>query len=270
MLSSERWYTGRESIHKAGDRRMRKKPFIAGIHNYCDRRCERCDSADRCRLYTEIERAGRRHNRRGEDPNDPDVAIEDASRALERARRLIARGAKRMGIDLNEIARQAARGPAADRSMIEEHPLALEGMSYFECGQELVKAVGEEISMTREDIGRRSRFMDVKGEAEELAKVSEAVDVLGWDISLVAVKIQRALAGLFRNGEDAADEDEFHLQDARATAALVLSCLDRDKRALLAIYDWSQDHRDKALDLLAKTERIGRILKQVVPASAQC
>ncbi len=156
---------------------------------------------------------------------------------------------------------------AADRDRIEEHPLALEGISYFERGHELAKAVGEEIAMTREDIGRRSRFMDVKGEAEELTKVSETLDVLSWDISLVAVKIKRVLGGLCRGDEDGADEDEFHLQDARATAALVLSCLDRDKRALLAIYGWSNDHRDRALDLLAKTERIGRTLKQVAPAS---
>jgi hypothetical protein len=248
---------------------MRKKQFIAGIYNYCDRRCERCDSADRCLLHAEIEKADRRHRRRGEDPHDLDVAIEDAGRALERARRLIARRAKRMGIDLNEIAKQASRVPAADRSMIDEHPLAVEGMSYFKNGQKLVKAVGEDVDMTHEDIGRRSRFMGVKGEAERLAKVSEALDVLSWDVSLVAVKIQRALDGLFRNGEDGVNEDESHLQDARATAALVLRCLDRDKRALLAIYGWSQDHRDRALDLLAKTERIGRTLKQLLPASVQ-
>ena len=246
---------------------MQKRRFIAGIHNYCDRRCERCDSAGRCLLHAEIEKANRRHRRRGEDPHDPDVAIEDAGRALERARRLIARSAKRMGIDLNEVTMQAARIPAADRDRIEEHPLALEGMSYFESGRELVKTVGDEIAMTREDIVRRSRFMDVKGEAEELAKVSEALDVLSWDISLVAVKIKRILGGLFRDGEDSADEEEFHLQDARATAALVLRCLDRDTRALLAIYGWSTDHRDKALDMLAKTERINRTLRQLLPAS---
>jgi hypothetical protein len=248
---------------------MHKKKFSAGIHNYCDRRCERCDSTDRCLLHDEIEKAGRRHRRRGEDPHDLDVAIEDAGRALERARRLIARRAKRMGIDLNEIARQAAWVPHADRSRIDAHPLALEGMCYFTIGQELVKAVGENINMLCEDVGRRSSFMNVKGEAAELTKVSEALDVLSWDISLVAVKIKRALGGLFRDGEDDVGEDEFHLQDAEATAALVLSCLDRDTRALLAIYEWSKDHRDRALDMLAKTDRIGRTLKQLLPASIQ-
>jgi hypothetical protein len=254
---------------KAGDGRMRKKRFIAGIYNYCDRRCERCDSAGRCLLYAEIEKAGRRHRRRGEDPSDPGVVLSDAGRALKRAKRLIVRHAKRMGIDLDKIARQAARHPAEDRFMIDEHPLALEGMDYFRIGEKLAKAVGDEIDMTRKDIVRRLRFMDVKGETDELAKVSEAVDVLSWDISLVAVKVKRILGGLFRDGEDGADQEGFHLQDARATAALVLRCLDRDTRALLAIYGWSNDHRDKALDLLAKTDRIGRTLNQLLPVSTQ-
>ena len=248
---------------------MHKRKFSAGIHNYCDRRCERCDSTGVCLLHDEIEKADRRHKRRGEDPHDLDVTLEDIRRALERARRLIARRARRMGIDLNEIVRQADQVPPVDHALIDEPPLALEGMCYFKIGQELVKAVGEDINMLCEDVGRRSRFMDVKGEATELTKVSEALDVLSWDISLVAVKIKRALGGLFRDGEADANEDEFHLQDAEATAALVLHCLDRDTRALLAIYDWSRDHRDRALDLLAKTERIGRTLKQSLPASIQ-
>jgi hypothetical protein len=173
---------------------MPKKQFTAGIHNYCDRRCERCDSTDRCLLHHDAEKADRRARRCGKDLQDLDAVLKEVGRAFARARRLIVRGAKRMGIDLNEIVKQAARMSAPDHSMIDKHPLALEGMTYFKTGQELVKAVGEDIDATRKDIARRSRFMDVEGEAEELRKVFEAVDVLGWDISLVAVKIKRALS----------------------------------------------------------------------------
>jgi len=75
---------------KVGDRRMHKKKFSAGIHNYCNRRCERCDSTGVCLLHDEIEKADRCHKRRGEDPHDLDVTLEDIRRALERARRLFA------------------------------------------------------------------------------------------------------------------------------------------------------------------------------------
>ena len=263
--------------------RMSKQRFTAGIHNYCDRWCERCAFTDRCRVYSDLAKADRRHKRSGEDPHDPAVALRDVHRSFQRTMRLIARGVKRMGIDLDEIARQAAEAPFPDRSRIDEHPLVREGMSFFEIGREFVKAVGEQIGLAGEDIARRSAFMDVKGEAEELARVADAVEVLNWDSSLVAVKVHRAVSGLLGDdddeaagddgaagdygaaGDDEAQPDPFHLQDATATAALVLSCLDRDKRALLAIYDWSRDHQDAAVELLAKAERIGRAIRQVLP-----
>jgi hypothetical protein len=246
---------------------MPRPSFIAGIHNYCDRRCERCESTDRCRVFADLQNAARRHRRRGENPDDPEVALSDADRALAKVRRLVVRHAWQMGIDLDEIVRQAARAPAADRSAIDDHPLAREGMSYFERGLELAKAVGDEVAATRKDLVRRSRFMDVKGEAESLAEACEALDVLGWDISLVAMKIHRVLDGLIGDGEDDAEAVAFHRHDARATAALVRRCLDRDQRALHAIYGWSADHRDLALDLLAKTERIGRTLRRLTSAA---
>lgn len=41
--------------------------------------------------------------------------------------------------------------------------------------------------------------------------------------------------------------------------------VDRDKQALVTIYDWSDDHKDVAVELLAKAERMGRALKQLLP-----
>jgi len=250
---------------------MRKQDdFIVGIFNYCDRWCERCDITGRCRLYHDLARIDRRHKRRGEDPDDIDVALKDVDRNFKGLMRLICRDAKKMGIDLDEIARQAAQAPAVDRSKIDEHPLAREGMSFFKTAQKLLKALSKEIGQSREDISRRSEFMEVAGEARRLAKICDAHEVLNWDSSMVAVKIKRAISSLFKDGEENSDADseEFHLQDAQATAALVLSCLERDKLALLTIYDWSKDDQDAAVGLLAKAERMSRGLNQLMPGAA--
>jgi len=245
---------------------MGEKHFIEGIYNYCDRWCERCADTDRCRLYDRLQRDARRRAARGEDPDDPEVAIADVRRALKRTMRLVTRHAKRMGLDLDAIAREAARAPAPDWSTIDDHPLAREGMAYLDAGLELIEAVRQDFGETRDDVAQRSRFMEVNEEVDALAGVAEAADVLNWDVSLVAVKIKRVLGGLLKDAEADADDERFHLEDAQATAGLVLRCLQRDARALLAIYDWSDAHRDRALDLLAKTERLGRALRQAVGA----
>jgi hypothetical protein len=271
--------------------------FIDGIFNYCDRWCEHCEYTRRCRVCSDVEKAARRHELRGEDPNDMKVALQDVHRNFQRAMRMLVRGAKKFDIDLDEIAREAAKAPPVDHSRLDDHPLAKEGMAFFGMAHELVKTMGEDLGLTREDIIRRAEFMEVRGEADGLAKACQALEVLNWDASMVAVKLKRTIIGLFKDeddlvaadgtppvlrakagnaraaappqadaAEDADEEDDaFHLHDAEATAALVLRCLDRDKRALLALYDWNKDRQDAVIDLLAKAERITRALKKLLP-----
>jgi hypothetical protein len=226
----------------------------------------------------ELEAADRRRRRRrGENPDAPEAALDDVERVFRRLRRLIARSARKFDIDLEEVARLAKAMPAPDDTALDAHPLVREGMKFFQLTRALVKAARAELKTAGQDITGRAGFMDVQGEAAASRRIHEALEVLDWDASLVAVKTKRAVSRLFEDfegppgghaaggGEGDSEMDDVHLEDSEATTALVLRCLDRDQRALLALYDWSKDLQDTALTLLATVERMRRTLKQLFP-----
>jgi hypothetical protein len=246
-----------------------KRPqFTDGIFNYCDRWCERCADTARCRLWHDLERANRRHKRKGEDPADWDVIFQDVSRNFGKVMRMLQRSAKAQGLDLDAIAREAAAAPPPrDRGDTLKHPLCREGDRFFKGSEKLVKRLRPLFNDARKDAIRRSGFMNVQADAKALARLRGAAEVLAWDGPLVYVKIRRALDGRFeaRLGADEKDPDGFELEDARKTAGLVQRLLKRDKAALLAVYEWDERLERAAIDLLAVNERIRRAMSALFP-----
>jgi chorismate mutase len=243
---------------------MTQQRFIDGIFNYCDRWCERCSHTAVCRVYRDEHRADKRHERRGEDPRDWEIVAKDMARSFEKTRRLLKLWSKEQGIDFDELREEALAAPPPPDYKAEEHPLCVEGMRYMkQCG-ELLEALHNVFNEAREDTAQRAAIMDVQREADMLAKVRDAAVVLGWDHTMVAVKTQRAMEGCL---EKQADPDSEVVGDAEGTATVVLRCLDRDKLALLAVYEWDEQFQNAAIDLLACAERISRGLKQLIPGS---
>ena len=244
----------------------RKTKFISGIYNYCDRWCERCAHTADCRLYYDEQRSRQRHKRKGEDPDDMENVLQEVSRSFKKVARLLARDAKKHGLDLDEIKREAANiDPHPHERRIDEHPLCREAKRYMDGCGELLEALSPVFNDARDDTVERAGFMDVETEAGQLAKVRQAYDVLTWDFRLIYVKIRRALDGLF---DAEGEEDEWRdasLNDAAGSASVAHKCLVRDKVALLAIYEWDEQFQDTAIELLGRAERIQRALEAQIP-----
>jgi len=245
----------------------RNKRFISGIYNYCDRWCERCAYTNRCRVYRDTERIAERHRQRGEDPHDLNTAVSDVARSFEKVRRLMERYAKANNLDLDEMAREGAAElaePKRERS-IDAHPMARGAMRYTKSCGELLKELTGVFNEARDEADDRSAFMDVQDEADQLARVRDAFEVLSWDHALILGKIRRALGGKLE-AEDESDElRESCLSDAAGSAWVARKCLIRSKAALLAIYDWDPDRRDQVIELLAAAERLQRALESLIP-----
>jgi hypothetical protein len=111
---------------------MAKPRFIDGIFNYCDRWCERCAHTKVCRVFRDEHRSASRSRRKGEDPNDWGVAMKSVSRSFEKTLRLMKLWARKEGLDLNELKKEAAETPPTDRSELENHPLCKESWRYFD------------------------------------------------------------------------------------------------------------------------------------------
>jgi hypothetical protein len=196
-----------------------------------------------------------------------DVTFKDVSRSFKKVARMIAKHAKANGIDMDAIAKEAAATPAhgMDRAEVREHPLCREGNRYFTQCHDLLEKLRPVFNADRDDAAGRAQFMDVGPEADGLARVRDACEVLSWDCSLVYVKTVRTMDGVIDAKDETGDAQEISLHDARGTAAVALRCLARDKAALLTIYEWDKDFQDAAIGLLACAEGLLRAIKDLVP-----
>ncbi len=76
-----------------------EKKNISGIHNYCDRWCERCDFTLRCAIYDpEVEMLAR-----SDKPEDQKKVWKKLEENFRYINEMLHKEAKKMGIDLNEI-----------------------------------------------------------------------------------------------------------------------------------------------------------------------
>ena len=210
------------------------KRFIAGIYNYCDRWCERCPYTARCRVYRDTERAARRHRERGE---DPDGAAELAKRRAQQD--------------------------------LDAHPMIRGARQYMKLCGKLLAELGRIFNQARDDAESRAAFMDVASEADQLARVREALDILSWDHALICAKVRRALRGKRKADEE--EDPDLHdaaMSDAAGSAFVARRSLIRSQAALTEIHDWDAEHRDQVIDLLVTSERIQRALEGLIPEAA--
>jgi len=74
--------------------------FEAGIYNYCDRWCERCDNTTKCYLFYEKEQDDKKLIKMGKYPNDFKSSMEIIGKNLSQTHELIMKISEAEGIDL--------------------------------------------------------------------------------------------------------------------------------------------------------------------------
>ena len=119
----------------------KRKHYIPGIYNYCDRWCDRCDFTQACSVFAEEQRISARHLRKGEAADSAEVALKDIAGSFARLRRMLARHVKAQGLDFEEIARQAVAEPPDEdpqEQKLDKHPLVRQAWTFMElCGKVL-------------------------------------------------------------------------------------------------------------------------------------
>jgi len=244
--------------------------FISGIHNYCDRWCERCPLTSRCIVYA-TEKAD-------EDMDDPEV--HDINNAkfwqklesiFKEAGMMLAGWAEEAGVDLDAVeVEQEIERDRRKREKVWKDELSLLAREYAQMVQRWFEA---EFSVERnlhDDSG-------VADSSEEDVSATEAIEVIRWYQFFIAAKLMRAIGSSDRAAqtEDSAnaeqlfaDEEPYEDEEYDAEAAYVVQS-DADgsaKVALIAINRsdsaWRVLHRslpektDSIMPMLATLERL--------------
>jgi hypothetical protein len=234
--------------------------FIESIYNYCDRWCEECAFTARCFLYAQEQRMMERHVLRGEDPDDPKVAMQDVKDSLKQAMRMLAKVAREQGIDLNAL--PPARGDRKHRS---EHPLNQRARRWLDRVGALLKRLRQDLASVSES-PEAQQFAgwlppdarDAEQLIEALTNLRDGADLLSRYRFLIPVKIARALSGIGEAGDedDVPDTYGYRRLDSLRTVRLVIACLERAEAALWTVSEIHDDWRDPALSLVVETQAL--------------
>lgn len=220
--------------------------FISGIHNYCDRWCERCHFTARCAVYAAEEA----------DP-DNDPSSRDINNAafwqklgsiFKEANEMIAEWAEENGVDLSEEA-LAPIGELQEkqRRITRKHPLAKAAEKYaFDVSEWFEKEfrpleVNSDIQPGSED--------SVQTEDD----VNDYVEVVRWYQFFIAAKLIRGLTSRIDEDDYLAKDDP---RDSDGSAKAALIAIDRSISAWKLISEVQPENADSIHRLLFQLEKM--------------
>jgi len=230
------------------------KDYIEGIHNYCDRWCERCPFTGRCLVYDASKAAF------------PDKADRDINneKFWKRFGLLMAKTigklreeAERRGIDLDAADQaEAEREQRQREEEIDAHPLAraafrygMDAKAWFESNERLIEEYRQELI--------RSAELELPGDdpAARALRVGDAFEVVQWHQFQVYVKLKRALDGL--DEQELLDDDGVPFpRDRDGSAKVALIGMDRSLTAWGVLYEELPEAADRILEFLVHLQRL--------------
>lgn len=220
--------------------------LISGIHNYCDRWCERCNFTARCALYA-AEEADPDNDPSSRDINNA-AFWQKLSSIFKETLEMISEWAEENGVDLSEEA-LAPIGELKEkqREDTRNHPLAKAAEKYaFDVREWLAK----EFKQTEVISDLPAQSEDARVTEDE---VNDYAEVVQWYQFFIAVKMIRGL--MSRIDEDYYLADE-HPRDSDGSAKVALMAIDRSISAWKLMCDLRPDNADSIHGLLFQLEQL--------------
>jgi hypothetical protein len=226
---------------------LAKNPnLIPGIHNYCDRWCERCPFTARCLVYAT-------------EAADPDIdpPSRDISNAafwqklasiFQETQEMISAWAAENGVDLSEKAlAEAEKENEKQRGQTRAHPLA-------RATEEYALAVSRWFA---EEFPQMEVFSDgAAGSHEEIEAdecVNDYVAVIRWYQFFIAAKTIRGLSSRIDEDHYLADDDS---RDSDGSVKAALIAIDRSLGAWKLMSKSREESADSINKLLLDLERL--------------
>lgn len=235
-----------------------RKGNIPGIHNYCDRWCERCPFTSRCAVAESESKLSAEQL----DANNK-VFWDTVAKNFEKAIGMLYKEAEKRGIDLDAVVnsdevKQQQKQRDGIREQLKKHELYTTSMHYATLVREWMKKnelfeqkgqqILDEVEMGIKDAG------DAKAEA---LSIKDCAEVIQWYAHFIAVKFMRALSG--KADDDGWEEENGFPKDSDGSAKIALIGVERSLAAWSTLYEQFNTAEDEILQILATLQKIKRI-----------
>lgn len=239
--------------------------LISGIHNYCDRWCERCAFTTRCAVGIEETKIT---------DKERDITNKEfwdsLSKNFEKTFALLEKAAKFHGIDLKEVSmeneEEYLKREVRKQKRRNNHFL-------FKGGTEYANLVHKWLER-KKDLKRKGeeiiRFveMGIKSEKTALSEVDtlkECLEVVNWYSLQISVKFARALSGK-EEDDDWFEENNFP-KDSDGSAKVALIGIDRSISAWTQISEYFPEREDEILTMLGMLDKLRRLGEEEFPVA---
>jgi len=226
---------------------MKERKFISGIHNYCDRWCERCEFTSKCSVF---ERTGK-DDMFNETDFDNEQFCKGISESLQQCMELLNAAAKERGIDLDTIDIDETKFNSEDDN-IHNHPAAILADEYMESTFRFMKAWDKEINGALKNISS----------PEKAQNILDALEVVHFYSTLIPAKAQRAINSSFMEQDFAEDLD---LQDSLGSAKITILSIDRSLISWMVLYQQFAFMGDDIISQFSLLERLKKMLLLLFP-----
>ncbi|MCK5781621.1 MAG: hypothetical protein KAH10_03475 [Flavobacteriales bacterium] len=215
---------------------IEKKTYKAGIFQYCDRWCEKCNHRDEC-LYYDVNlkffvRGDKKFNFWDKIEDVVNLTIDDLSKLSDE-----------MGVDLSEFSNKFA-DPNSEETLSAGYDLYEKTEEYSKMVNVWFEGFAKHTSSPEKDDVRHK--VSPKELAESLQKLTKAVEYIRWYQNLIAKKLKSALNSKHEF------EDGFH----RGFAKVALIALDRSIESWNNIINHFPSTKEMALNQLLLLEKI--------------
>jgi hypothetical protein len=250
---------------------------ISGIHNYCDRWCEKCRFNDRCAVYYQEQKVKARHELLGEDPDDPAVFLQDLEETFGQTIEMLREMAEEMGVDLEQAQEEdeeeepigVAPRRRRDLDYHRNNPLYARVEAWADRFEPILNTVRAGLPEVALGQARQVVADDLDEERikEAITKLGDAIELIGQYRFLIPVKTARALSSLedARMAEDDPEMREIHMSQAEGTGKLVYECVEKVVAALWQIGEFHRDWLDMSLPVAGEGQAILQAIDEAIP-----
>lgn len=235
---------------------------ISGIHNYCDRWCERCFFTSRCAIY--------------EDESDlPPEQLDMKNKAFweklgenfSKAKILLEQAAQRYGVDLEAVQEEMEESQKKKERIRDEsrqHPISQLSLQYSELAREWLKT--QPGMLDRLNTLKTELTLGVESHEDakkETVLIKDSLAIIQWYSTFIHVKLMRAMMGkLADDGEDEADGFQ---RDFNGSAKIALIAIERSMQAWSGLFEILSDKEDDFLKILSMLEKLKTLARKEFP-----
>ena len=239
--------------------------LISGIHNYCDRWCERCSMTSRCSVFLTM---------KAQDEEDPLTEERGDEQIWKKVRdsfqltfQLIESHAKKNGIKF-EMSEEEADSFQAERQSarksVEQKPAIILAHQYIDFGKKWLDS-SQTILQEKEAELNQAHQLGLPSREHEASDIKDCLDVIAYYLFQICVKMMRAYSG--RQKDDKWFEENDFPKDSDGSAKVALIGIDNSMNAWSRMLFHFQEEDKSILEVLAVLQKLLSLIEEDFPAA---